>query len=188
MRLFVGIALAEKAAAQLERACARLRAHGDGLRWSAPESWHITLQFLGNAGEEQLDCLLARLAEVRAAPVPLRMGELAIFERAGVLLVKVDPVAELVELQRKVVQATRACGFVPEDRPYQPHITLARAKSEDGRRHLQDLKARAAAEPACAEFTAREFQLYQSHPGPGGSRYEVRGGVRLDYRGTTEAR
>ncbi len=175
MRLFVGIALEEKMAAQLERACARLRAHGDGLRWSAPESWHITLQFLGEANEEQFGCLLARLAEVRAAVVPVRLGELGIFERPGVLLVKVEATAELVELQRRVVEATGKCGFLPEDRPYQPHITLARAKGEGGRRHLKALKARAAEQPEFAAFTANEFLLYQSHLGPGGSRYEVRG-------------
>ena len=159
---------------ELERACARLRSHGDGLRWSAPESWHITLQFLGSADEGQFACLLQRLAEVRAAAAPVRLGELGIFERAGVLLVKVEPTAELVELQRRVVEATGRCGFVPEDRPYQPHITLARAKGEGGRRHLKALKARAGERPQFAGFTAHEFVLYESHLGPGGSRYEVR--------------
>lgn len=179
MRLFVGIALAEKVTAQLERACARLRAHGDGLRWSAPESWHVTLQFLGNVGEEQFACLQARLAEVHAAPVPVRLGALGIFERAGGLLVKVEPTEELVELQRRVVAATGTCGFVPEERPYQPHITLARAKGEGGRRQLKMLKARADEQPAFAGFTADQFLLYESHLGPGGSRYEVLGSVGL---------
>ena len=179
MRLFVGITLAEKVVEQLERACARLRMHADGLRWSAPHAWHITLQFLGNANAEQFDCLLVRLAEVRAAVVPVRLGELGVFERPGVLLVKVDPTVELVELQQRVVEATAKCGFVPEERPYQPHITLARAKSEGGRRHLKTLKGRADAQPQFAGFTAREFVLFESHLGPEGSRYEVRGRMQI---------
>ena len=180
MRLFVGIALAKKVTAQLEHVCARLQAQGDGLRWSAPDSWHITLQFLGNASEEQFACVQARLAAVRAATPPLRLGELGIFERAGVLLAKVEPTAELLELQRAVVEATCQCGFVAEDRPYQPHITLARAKGEDGRRRLKLLKARADEQPAFTGFTAHEFVLYESHLGPGGSRYAVRARMRME--------
>lgn len=180
MRLFVGIALAEKTTGQLQHACARMRAHGAGLRWSAPESWHITLQFLGNAGQDQFACLQTQLAEVRAAAVPVRLGELSIFERAGVLLVKVEPTAELVALQRKIVAATGPCGFVPEERPYQPHITLARAKGEGGRRHLKTLKTRAKEQPAFSGFTAHEFVLYESHLGREGSRYEVRGRVKME--------
>ena len=183
MRLFVAIALAHRLTAQLQRACARLRTHGDGLRWSAPESWHITLQFLGNASEEQFACLQARLAEVRALPVPVRLGELGIFERAGVLLVKVRPTSELLELQQRIAAATGKCGFAPEERPYQPHITLARARDKDGRRQLTMLKAQAGSDPEFAAFTAQEFLLYESHLGEGGSRYEVRARVGLGGAG-----
>ena len=67
MRLFVGIALSDAVVHELKSVVARLRSNGGpaerqtrespsaGLRWTAPESWHITLQFLGNATPEQLD-------------------------------------------------------------------------------------------------------------------------------------
>lgn len=178
MRLFVGIPLADRATGELQALCARLRAEDDGLRWSAPESWHITLQFLGNAGAEQLDCLTLRLAEVGMAPVPVRVGNLGVFERAGVFLVEVDLTPELEELQRRVTGATARCGFAAEERAYQPHITLARTKGH-GRHQLRRLKERQAGGPDAAAnrftpFTATEFLLYESHLGPGGSKYEAR--------------
>lgn len=174
MRLFIGIPLAEPVQAELSALCGRLRPHTEGLRWSAPESWHITLEFLGNATPEQFDCLANHLAQVRSAPVPLRLGELDIFDRAGIFLAKVELTPQLTALQARVTQATAECGFVPENRPYQPHITLARARGDRGRQQLKTLKTRTPAKPTFPGFTAREFLLYESHLGPGGSKYEVR--------------
>ncbi len=74
MRLFVGIPLADAVARELAAVVGRLRSSesaalrgSDGLRWTEPESWHITLQFLGNSTAEQLECLKARLGEVRSS-------------------------------------------------------------------------------------------------------------------------
>jgi len=174
MRLFVGIPLAESVVAGLTAVCNRLRSKEDSLRWSAPESWHITLQFLGSATAEQFDCLAIQLARVRSVPVPLRLDGLGVFDRAGVFLAKVELTPELIVLQSRVTEATARCGFVPEDRPYQPHITLARSKGEGGRQQLKSLKARTSAKPAFSGFVAREFLLYESHLGPDGAKYEVR--------------
>jgi len=148
-----------------------------GLRWSAAESWHVTLQFLGQASEEQAGCLLERLRAVEAVPAPMRIGGLGFFERAGVFWAGVALTPELLALEQKVVAETRKCGFVPEDRAYSPHITLARAKGRGGAGALAPLKkalerGKTAVE---TEFRAEEFLLYESIPGPEGSRYEVRG-------------
>ena len=174
MRLFVGIALADVVTASLSRLCEKLRKEGDSLRWSRPEGWHITLEFLGNADGAQFDCLIVRLGEVQSTPVPVRIGGMDVFERAGAFVVDVALSRELVALQEHVVTATRKCGFVAEDRPYHPHITLARAKG-DGRRQLKELKSRIATAPAFPAFEANAFLLFESHLGPGGSKYEVRG-------------
>ena len=123
--------------------------HGDGLRWTAPESWHITLQFLGNATAEQLQCLTARLGEVRSAAVAVQLGELGCFDRAGVFFVDVAVTPELAALERSVVAATSRCGFVAEARPFHPHITLARAKGAgDEERDCAKLQTREFAKPA----------------------------------------
>src|SRR5690348_1753583 len=103
MRLFVGIPLATHVRAELTAVVERLRHGSDNLRWSAPDSWHITLQFLGNADAGQLDCLKARLDQVRSAPLPVRLGALGAFERAGIVFVDVEVAQALATLQRQVV-------------------------------------------------------------------------------------
>jgi 2'-5' RNA ligase len=181
-RLFIGIALAPAAAAELERVRERLAATAGELRWSEPASWHVTLQFLGAASDGQAACVLEKLGGIQSARVPVRMGGLGFFERAGVFWAGVELTAELLALQQRVVAATRSCGFVPEDRAYNPHITLARARGRSVGRALGPVKA--AVErgrvKVRAEFLAEEFLLYESFPGQQGSRYEVRGRFGLE--------
>lgn len=174
MRLFVAIPLADSVVTELSRLTARLRSRAAELRWSAPESWHVTLQFLGNASEKQYGCLIGRLAEVRGRPVPIQLGEPGIFERAGVFYAEVDLSPQLIALQQRVVAATAPCGFEPETRPFSPHITLARSKGRSGGRELSGLLTGLPAKIGFFRFTAPEFLLYESHLSSAGSTYEVR--------------
>src|SRR5579863_3746393 len=111
MRLFVGLPLASEVLNELSEAVARLKAPQDGLRWTAPDSWHITLQFLGNTDQEHCKCVLARLGEIQAKQFPVRLGEFGFFDRAGVFFVDVNPGVELVSLAQMVIAATGKCGF-----------------------------------------------------------------------------
>jgi 2'-5' RNA ligase len=174
MRLFVGIALDTSVTDALKRMTAALRQAEDGLRWSSPEAWHITLQFLGATEQDCYECLLARLREIHRPPLVLHLGVPDVFERAGVFHIGVLPSQELTALERHVVAATALCGIAPEDRPYRPHITLARSKGRDGRHGLHALAARKHSPYRLPSFTADEFLLYQSIPTRDGSRYEIR--------------
>jgi 2'-5' RNA ligase len=174
MRLFIGIPLAEAAIEALDRVSQSLRSAGDSLRWSSPESWHITLQFLGDSSAEKYACLVSRLARISYPPVLVRLAGLGSFDRAGVFFAAVDVSVELRELQNRVTGGTRECGFVAEDRPFHPHVTLARAKGENRTQSLRQLKARGLPKAETLPFTASEFVLYEAFLGPGGSRYEIR--------------
>ncbi len=132
MRLFVGIPLAAAVIGELAAVSARLKSKEDGLRWTAPESWHITLEFLGNTGEEKYASLVEHLRQVHSPPVPVRLEELGFFDRAGVFFAGVGLTPELLALEKRVAAATEICGFAHEARPYHPHITLARSKGEGG--------------------------------------------------------
>lgn len=177
MRLFIGIAVEGEAAAALEELCRELACAGEELRWSRPPDRHITLQFLGEVAAERTGCLTEVLAAVRSPAVPVRISGAGFFLRAGVFWAGVETSAELLALQQRVTAATRGCGFVAEPRPYRPHITLARSRGRRGGgalAALQQVVEREGIRLATA-CVAREFALYESFPGPEGSRYEVRG-------------
>ncbi len=176
MRLFIGIALSPEASDALRSVRIRFEPGSADLRWSQPESWHVTLQFLGSTTEAQFACVQEKLAAVKAAKVPVRIAGVGFFERTGIFWAGVELTRELLVLQQWVTAATRPCGFVPEERAYNPHITLARTRGRNGSRALGPLKKEVERSKVGLDtrFTADEFLLYESFPGPEGSRYEVK--------------
>jgi 2'-5' RNA ligase len=182
MRLFAGIPLAAEVIDELSAISMRLQSSGDGLRWSAPESWHITLQFLGNTGPPQYECIVARLRELRSPAVPVQLEALDFFDRAGIFFAGVVLTPQLRSLQQRVIDATGLCGFIPETRPYHPHITLARTKGKVRAHGLRALKTRIHRQPKFTVFVAEVFVLYESMPVPAGSHYEIRERFRLSQQ------
>jgi 2'-5' RNA ligase len=178
MRMFVGIALGEEARAALERLTLRLRTPEDGLRWSPPEQWHVTLAFLGHAEPRPLGDLQRRLKRLRLPSADLALEGLGSFENAGVLYAAVQTVGQLgtalLGLQAAVAEAARSAGFALEDRPYRPHVTLARSRNPAGRRALRSLTEALARQPFETRWRTDEFLLYESRPSTSGSRYIVR--------------
>jgi 2'-5' RNA ligase len=115
MRLFAGIPLAPAVIEELSAISVRLRSNDDGLRWSAPESWHITLQFLGNTGQEQYDCTVARLGQLRSRALTIRLEELGLFERAGVFFEGKGRLRGLHELKARIHRQPAFSGFVAQE-------------------------------------------------------------------------
>lgn len=183
MRLFVGIALADAVVHELTSVVAPLQSSSGGLRWIAPELWHITLQFLGSATPEQYACLMMRLGEVRSVALSLELRSLGCFEPAGNLFADVAVTPGLAALAQNVAEATSRCGFLAETRPFHPHITLARAKGQGRGAGRRTLASGGRTQLAFSRFTAREFLLYESHLSAEGARYEVRGRFPLKESG-----
>lgn len=171
MRLFVGVPLATAVAAELSVLVTGLRSVSDCLRWTEPDSWHITLQFLGNTDQEHCECLVAHLSEVRCAPVCICLGDLSFFDRAGVFFADVACTPDLLALAERITAATSRCGFIAETRPFHPHITLARAKG--GAQTLRALRTAIQRKPTFTPFVTTEFLLYESCLLPVGANYEV---------------
>ncbi|HMD22346.1 MAG TPA: RNA 2',3'-cyclic phosphodiesterase [Alloacidobacterium sp.] len=176
MRLFVAIRLPTEEQQAIATWTRELREAFLHLRWSSPEQWHVTLQFLGETDETRFSCVAERLGQIRSDTADIQLEEPGFFERAGVFHISVRLTPSLLTLHHAIEQALLPCGFEPEARPFAPHITLARRKgrvpSPDFARLQKAVQlGRAARLPS---FQAKEFLLYQSFTDPTGSRYEVR--------------
>jgi 2'-5' RNA ligase len=167
MRLFLGLPIPPELAQGLTR-LARAIELPKGRR-TAPENLHLTLVFLGEVAEPTLPYIEQELSELNFAPFQLKLTSLNTFPRAGVLVAEVEPNPSLLHLQAKVAAATARCGFAPEDRPYQPHITLARFRGP-----LRFNKSQHTLPPSLQRtFTADTVNLYRSDLTPAGSHYEI---------------
>jgi 2'-5' RNA ligase len=174
MRLFVGLAVDDAVKETLERLTLRLRAKDDGLRWSTPDQWHVTLVFLGEVDDGKRARLVRELGTVLQSALTMRMERLSVFERAGILYAEVEVSAELLRLYESVAAAVRRVGLEIEERPYRAHITLARSRNRDGRKAIEPLRRLAEQQRLSVRWEAKEFLLYESQLSPGGSRYVVR--------------
>ena len=174
MRMFIAIPLSEQVTAELSALSMQLRSRDNSMRWSAPESWHITLQFLGNISQDQYTCVVSRLSELHSPNISITLRSFGFFERAGIFYIDVQNTKPLLALQQSVTAATAVCGLTVENWPYHPHITLARSKGKQGIKALNQLKVRLPRSPRFTSFVAESFLLYESFTGPPGPRYEVR--------------
>lgn len=159
------------------------RSGADGVRWTAAESWHVTLAFYGDLGEGRVEVLADALAGVArdAAPFDLALTGAGVFAHrtlwAGVGG-QVDRVHDLVAGCR---DAGEAVGARQDDRVRsRPHLTLGRVAPQPGRRRRD--RAPGAADPLVhalavyrgPRWPVTELVLAESRPGEGragGPRY-----------------
>lgn len=164
MRLFLGLPIPPELAQTLNRRAQTIELPKG--RRTAPENLHITLVFLGEVAEPTLPPIEHELAQLNFLPLQIKLTSLNTFPRAGVLFAEAEPTRPLLHLQATVAAAMARCGFPPEDRPYHPHITLARFHSP-----LRLNKGQQALPPSLQRtFTADTVNLYRSHSG---STYEI---------------
>jgi len=131
MRLFVAVVPPRPVLLELRAALSTLP-HTDGnLRWTHPESWHITLAFLGEVPKESLPELTERLARAasRATPMELAVAGGGQFD-SQVLWAGIQGDRDrLGRLSETVAAAARRCRVRVDERPFRPHVTLARVRS-----------------------------------------------------------
>ena len=92
-----------------------------------PDNLHLTLVFLGATDDERLLCYEQALRDLAVPPLTLRLDRLACWSRSGILWLGASRVPpELSSLVQDLNRRLEGCGFSPERRPFQAHITLAR--------------------------------------------------------------
>ncbi len=114
----------------------RLRNSGAQVRWVKPHNIHLTLKFLGSVPAQRLQDVARAVqrAAVPAPPIPLELAVLGCFpnRRAPKVVwagLKQLP-EELRDLQQRVEKELVAIGFSAESRPFSPHLTLGRVRSD----------------------------------------------------------
>lgn len=134
-RLFVAIEIPTEVRSAIERTIQSLRsAVPDVVRWSAVDNIHLTLKFLGNYPSAEIDRVVEAIGPSVSGrlPVELGVGEIGVFPPRGsprvIWLGLTGEIGRLVRLQQSVESALAGIGLAPENRPYQPHLTLGRIR------------------------------------------------------------
>ena len=137
LRLFVGVRVSMDTVARLRQTRSDLARAADeaevAIRWVAPASYHVTLQFLGWARPPVVEALGDGVGEALSGVRGFRFAArgLGAFPEAGrarVVWAGLDDGGCLGQVAAKVGEATAALGFPREKRAYHPHVTLGRLK------------------------------------------------------------
>jgi 2'-5' RNA ligase len=175
MRLFLAIELPAEVKEHLGRVQAALAPQLAAAAMTREHALHVTLKFLGEVDPSRLDAIAESIAAVKGGPIDLAAAHAECFpERGPVRIIAAGFGGDFKRLRAvhdRIEQRCLRLGFRREDRPYRPHVTLARARPvlpPATRRLVSDLTAPLWPGPT---FTAGAFVLFQSRLTPQGSQY-----------------
>lgn len=174
MRLFVALEIPPEVREKLAALIRELRAIAPKEKWVRAENLHATLKFIGEVPPEKLDPIRKALAAVQSdSPVKLDFRGLGFFpneKHPRVFWASIEASPNLKKLAADIELATERLGIAREQRPFSPHLTLARFE----RRKLPEKLQTAVRENTTREFGALEtnqFHLIESKLKPSGAEY-----------------
>ncbi|WP_148862179.1 RNA 2',3'-cyclic phosphodiesterase [Marinobacter fonticola] len=185
LRLFVGLELPSDTKQQL----ITLRTELTDAKWQTEEQLHLTLCFIGNVDDEQLDAIYEELYRVTLAPFRLAVNEVGLFGsplHPQNLWAGVAPESPVKALHEAIHERMAPLGVSPPEKPFRPHVTLARFRRRRSRQPLirPDRKTEMPViehflerhkQLALPDFHVGHFSLFSSTQRPEGSHYQVIG-------------
>jgi 2'-5' RNA ligase len=146
------------------------------VRMTRPEAMHLTLKFLGNVEEKQIEEIKKILKEIalQTALINIKLNGAGVFpNQKSPRILWVDVIEKngiLGSLQKRMDAELSKLGFEKENRDFKPHLTLGRIRSQKGRERivklLEDVK-----DKELGVFTAKDIKLMKSELRPEGSVY-----------------
>jgi 2'-5' RNA ligase len=174
VRLFIAIEIPGDIRGALAAFVKELCRTAPQAKWVRAENLHVTLKFLGETEVRKLGAIRRALGSIRTAqPVTLELCGLGFFpkeRRPRVFWGGMEASANLKALAEDVDHSVHPLGFPLEDRPFTPHLTLARFNPPG----LPPNLAPAVTENSSrsfGSFTAREFHLIESKLKSTGAEY-----------------
>lgn len=177
MRLFVAINLPAAERKRIAAAATPLRESALPVRWVEPDALHLTLKFLGEVAQDEVESVTAAVRQVagRHRPLTLRLhgaGAFPDLRRPAIWWLGVQAGEALAALQRDLEESLVPLGFPPEHRPFSPHLTLGRTARVSAPAALAGAGTRLQAVQYDRTITVDSLDLMRSHLSPRGARYE----------------
>jgi 2'-5' RNA ligase len=194
LRAFISLELPQTARQALEGVQRELAPAGRNVKWVRPEGIHLTLKFLGNIEEAQVEPLYQAMSQASSGCGPLRLrmkgvGAFPGLSRPRVVWVGLTGDTErLIALAQDLERRLTPLGFAPEGRPFTPHLTLGRVKEFGaGGKGRGPAGAKSPLSEAVLKLSGLELEgfevgelvLFRSELKPGGAVYTRLRSVRL---------
>jgi 2'-5' RNA ligase len=175
LRCFIAVRIPVPVRKAVGEVIEALRKSGADVKWVAEENIHVTLKFLGSTDEANIAGINEALSRGVSAyrPFSIRIAGTGYFpagRRPRVIWIGIDDAGALPDLQRDVEREMQTFGYEEEKRPFSPHLTIGRVRSD--KRMTEMLKRLDAfKETGFGEMEIREITLMKSELRPAGAEY-----------------
>jgi len=174
VRLFIAIKIPEDIRSSFASLLKEFRAIAPQVKWVRAGNLHVTLKFLGETESTKLGALQNVLSAIRSAePVNLEFHGLGFFpneNRPRVFWAGMEASANLKALAAEIDQAAHRIGFPLEERPFAPHLTMARFQPPGiPPKFLQAIREKS--EQVFGSLCTSEIHLIESKLKPTGAEY-----------------
>jgi 2'-5' RNA ligase len=176
VRAFIAISLSSDLKAKLADLQREFRHLAVDAAWVREAGFHLTLKFLGEIEPQQIAPINACMIEAVHGhqPFTIALSGVGLFpdeSHPRVLWVGIqDDEGHLTRLQRTLEASLSRQGFRPEERPFTPHLTLARLKRVARRAELLACVNRHRG-TRVGELAVECLELFESQLHPSGARY-----------------
>jgi 2'-5' RNA ligase len=180
IRAFIAVNLTTEVQQTLDDVIAMFgkKLEGAPVRWVPGKNIHLTLKFLGDVSISNLD-LLKKILQAEVAthrPFEISIGGTGAFpnvRRPRVIWVGVQAPPELMTMQYGIENALAKVGYLPEERPFSPHLTLGRIPKNTNAQGLHVISNTLETTKVgfLGAFCVNEVRLYKSDLQPSGANY-----------------
>src|SRR5579864_4297282 len=135
MRLFVALDIDDSIRERIARFVDEVRNFAPDARWVKDESLHVTLKFIGEQPEENVEQIKHALSTITARACEIQFRGYGFFptaKSARVFWVGMESGPELAMLAAAIDEKTATLGIPKEERKFSPHLTLARGPGGSG--------------------------------------------------------
>jgi 2'-5' RNA ligase len=154
-----------------------LRELRSGVRWVRPANLHLTLRFLGDTvNRNLLQPLNQTLNQITSQTSPFMLharGTEAFPNLDRPRIIWIGLVSEqLIRLAQQVEGAVVQTGFMPEGRPYTPHLTIGRVRDLHGWQRIRHVLDESPNQDFGSALIS-EMTLYRSILGSEAAQYQA---------------
>jgi 2'-5' RNA ligase len=170
MRTFIAVELPENIKKKIGELQAPLKKINAFVSWVKPENIHITLKFLGEVPEENINEVFSAteiaLKETKKFKMNLKgMGAFPDFRRPRVIWIGAGIGGEeLSNMATKIEDQMEKIGYPKENRKFSPHFTMGRVKSPKNIENLMELVKSTDFETEDIEIKEVTVMKSQLHP------------------------
>ncbi|MBI5204405.1 MAG: RNA 2',3'-cyclic phosphodiesterase [Nitrospirae bacterium] len=175
LRCFIAIEFPDEIKRNIDTYVEQLKATEADVKWVPAKNLHLTLKFLGSTPEELLTEINRKLSSIaklhdRFTSRIFGAGVFPNIKQPRVIWLGIKDAEEMIKLQKDVDEAMKEFGYEMDDREFNPHLTIGRARSPKNKdimiKELATLK-----EVDFGKIEVQNIVLMKSELKPGGAEH-----------------